>query len=270
MAITTIDQLLAGYLPPEPVIKQSYVGEAAGQYASTFYVVGRPGAAAAPSPGLNGAALTSYAGQIPFPAAVGGKNIYLGALDVSGASGIGAAILCDRLWHNSGIVVATTTAQAITSGAMPARDTNGATLGDGLLAALEVSAATTNAGAISTITLNYTNSAGVAGRTGTMPAFPATAAAGTFVPFALQAGDTGIRSIEGITLGTSLVTGTVHLVVYRQIAIVGTPVSNVSAAKGPLELGLPRMYDSSVPFLLHVLGASAVGTTAAMVTYAQG
>jgi hypothetical protein len=123
---------------------------------------------------------------------------------------------------------------------------------------LLVSAATTNAGAITNCTISYTNSDGTAGRTGTMASFPATAALGTFVPFQLQAGDKGVRSIESITLGTSMVTGTVHLVLYREVAKAAAPSANVNGA-APVQRGGVRIYDGSC--LLPGYYASATTAT---------
>jgi hypothetical protein len=270
MAIATLDQLIAAYLPGVPVVKAAFTGEAVGGFHSAFYLAGNPGAAAAPSPGLAGAALTSYAGQIPFPTAVGGESVYLARLDAAQAANIGAVHLVDRLWHNSGFTVTTTTAQTVNSVTWPARDRNGATLGVGVEVAVEVSTATTNGSAVTNMTMSYTNDAGTSGRTATVASFPATAVAGTFVPFLLAAGDTGVRSIQSLTLGTSLVTGTVHLVAYRKVAMLGLPVANAGAAADPIGLGLPQMYDSSVPFLVVQLVGTAAGVLVANLTYAQG
>ena len=136
---------------------------------------------------------------------------------------------------------------------------------------IEVSTATTNAGAITNTTLTYTNSAGTAGRTGTISSFPATAVAGTFVPFSLQAGDDGVRSIQTLTLGTSYGGGTIHLVAYRVLA---GPLS-VMTANGSDSLdfagtGLPRNYDNTVPQLLLIPNAVTAITYWAMLQWTHG
>lgn len=64
--ITTLDGIIANGLPTQALLKVGGTMEAAGVLHSMFYSTGLPGAAAAPSPGLSGAALTSYAGQIPL------------------------------------------------------------------------------------------------------------------------------------------------------------------------------------------------------------
>lgn len=273
MAITTLDQAIAGMRPPEYYLKVGATMEAVGVFHSLAYTSGMPGAAVAPTPGLAGAALTTYAGQIPFVNPSSG-NTYLarmtGAVNV-----VGSLTLYDRLWHNSGIVVTTTTAQTINSVAWPSRcipasgdtpDTNGG----GIYVGMEVSTATTNGAAIANTTMSYTNQAGTAGRTATMASYPATAVAGTFVPFQLQAGDTGIRSIQSLTLGTSRVAGTIHLVAYRPICTIDLGLANVGWGLDLVGCGMPRLYDSSVPFLYWLPSATTAITPKGLIIFTQG
>lgn len=268
MAIETIDEALASMRPPEDFLKVGVTMEAAGVFYSPFYVTGRPGAAAAPSPGLNGAALTTYAGQIPFTnPAIG--NSYLARLEAS-ASVAGKLLVCDRLWHNSGYTVTTTTAQNTTHPGIPARDQNGATNGDNVMLGIEVSTATTNGAAITNMTASYTDQSGNAGATATIASFPQSATVGTFVPFQLAAGDTGVRSVQSLTLGTSLVTGVVHLVQYRILAAISCPVANVGAAVDAITGGFVRLYDNTVPFLLWLPTATTAVTLSGQIILAQG
>lgn len=270
MAILTMDDIARSWLPPELIQKASFTGEAAGGLHSSFYLAGRPGAAVVPSPGVNGASLTTYAGQIPFPGAVAGKAIYLGGMDAMAANGLPAAILMDRLWHNSGLVVTTTGAQAIVTPALPARDMDGAVDGRGVMLGIEVSTATTNGGAVTNMTASYTNSVGVAGRTATVGSFPATAVAGTFVPFDLAAGDVGVRSVESVSFGTSLGAGAVHLVLYRPIATIAIVPSQAPIRLGPFDLGMPRLYDQSVPWLVYLLSGTAASLSVVNLSWLQG
>jgi hypothetical protein len=270
VAIATEDQLLNGLQPPEYCLKASFTGVAAGNFHSSVYLAGRPGAMTAPSSGLSGATVTSSrAGMLPLTAAVAGLNIYLAGLDACQAGNVGAVLVVDRLWDNSGISITTTTSQAITSSTWPARDASGSTNGAGILVGLEVSSTLGN-GAVTNTTLGYTSSAGTAGRTGTIASFPAAAPVGTFVPFSLNAGDVGIRSIQTLTLGTSYVSGTMNLVAYRVLAVIGTPTANVAASQDFLQLGMPRIYDSSALQLLYLLSGTAGGAVQASINYTQG
>jgi len=268
MAITTLDGVIAGARPPEDIYKVGTAPEAAGQFFSYFYSAGRPGAAAAPTPGLAGETLTSYAGQIPWTNPVSG-NSYLMRFGGS-ATQAGKIILLDRLWHNSGIVVTTTTAQTINSVAWPPRSADGTSNGECVMVAIEVRTATTNASAITNTTMSYTNQAGASDKIATIDSFPATAVAGTFVQFRLAAGDTGVRSIQSITLGTSYAGGAIHLVAYREIVEVPMPLANAGWYVDTVTSGFPRLFDNSVLFIVwHAVSTTAVNFDGSFV-YTQG
>jgi hypothetical protein len=180
--------------------------------------------------------------------------LYLTTLNCS-SSVTGDLALWDFLWVNSGIAVTTTTAQTINSVAWPARDLDGSTNGQGVNAAILVTTATTNAGAITNTTLSYTNQAGTAGRTATIASFPAAAVIGTIVPFQLAAGDSGIRSIQTITLGTSYGGGAISLVSYTIACSVGQPVANVGADKAYGAPGV-RLYTGSCLLAVRIPSAT--------------
>ena len=208
--------------------KVGSVPEAAGVRYGWWKDSGFPGAWAPGTPGLNGrvtdGASVTDAGCLPWINPSVGKN-YLTDLQAT-ANQTGSVLLWDVLWVNSGAVVTTTTAQAITSPTFPARDLNGATEGLGVSLAIIVTTATTNGGGVLNMTASYTNSDGTAGRTATMASFPQTAVIGTVVPFQLAAGDRGVRSVQNITLGTSLVAGSVSLIAFREVAQVSCLLAN--------------------------------------------
>lgn len=206
--------------------------EAAGIWHSHSISTGTPGAWSPGTPGVGGRATdgttTADDGVLRLPTAGSGLSLYLAQLQ-SVATVACQVILMDFLWVNTGLVVTTTTAQTVSSVAFPARDIAGTANGDGVGLAILVTTATTNAAAITNITASYTNSAGVGSRTATMASFPATAVAGTLIPFQLAAGDEGVRAVASITLGTSLVSGSISLVAYRMIAASPNPVANLSS-----------------------------------------
>lgn len=268
MAITTLDGVIAGMQPPEAIIKIAGTGEAAGVLASMMYVNGRPGAGVAPAGSLGGSALTGYSGQVPYANPSSG-NGYL-ARFAAASTVAGRLMLADRLWHNASIVITTTTAQTINSSTWPARcPPTGDTTGNSILVALEVSAPLGN-GVVTNTTMSYTNQAGVSGRTATIASFPATAVVGTFIPFALQAGDSGVRSIQSLTLGTTYVSGTMHLVAYRLLAEVDCVVPNVGGSVDALSSGFPRLFDNTVPFLLWLPSSTTAPTITGNVIYCHG
>jgi len=268
MAITTVDLALAGMKPPAYFAKAVTGTLVAGRPMNLCYLAGVPGAMVAPSsPGVGGVALTSYGGQIPIPAASG--NTHLARFSgVSSAQG-GILMLCDRLWHNNALSVTTTTAQTVTSAAWPARDANGSTNGVGVFIGLEISAAT-GAGA-ATPSISYTDESGNAGSTGSMQVtYAASSATGTFYPFTLAAGDTGVRSIQTCTLGVSMTSGSISLVAYRPLAMVELSAAGLPNAVDALTSGLPRLYNTSVPFLLYIPQTTTTTLTTGSVVYTQG
>ena len=209
-----------------------------------------------------------HAGQIPFTNPVSGYS-YLQRL-FAAATQPGTLYLLDRLWHNSGITITTTTGQTINSAAFPARDADGAVDGRNVLVGIEVSAATGNGSPVTNTTITYTNNLAAGSKTGTISSFPATAALGTFVPFELAAGDVGIKSVETLTLGTSYVSGTIHLVAYRKLASIALPTANVGGLLDMIGAGFPRLFDNTVPFLLWLPTATTAATVHAEMVVTQG
>ena len=261
----TLDAIADGMLPLARFQKTTGTMEAIGVWHSLFYAAGQPPAAVAPTPGLGGAALTSYGGQLRWVDPAGGSESRLAKL-AANSSLAGTLLLCDRLWHNSGLTVTTTTAQTCNSVTWPARDLNGATTGEDVLIGIEVSVATTNAAAISNMTINYDDTSGNAATGTTAYNFPATAAVGTFVPFNLASGDTGVGQLNSVTLGTSLVAGTVHMVAYRVLDQVGVMGAGLGGNHDAIATGFPQLWDGTVPFLIWVPTA----TTSAFVSGSMG
>lgn len=248
-----------------PFMKTGTAADTTGYWYCTSKDNGFPGAWAPGTPGLNGrvtdGTLTADNGCIKI------KNPSVGAnflTELQMASSVNHThLFFDVLWVNSGIAVTTTTAQAIVTPTLPARDSDGTTNGEGCMIAMLTTTANTNAAAIANSTVSYTNSKGVSGRTATLTALqgsqiPVSPAIGTIVWFNLAAGDTGVRSIESITLGTSLAAGAVSLMIARDIATIGTTIANVSAQK---ILGSPgiRLYNGTC--MLHCILASATTAT---------
>lgn len=267
MAITTLDGALAGMQWPRPFAKAVTGTMVAGRPWSTWALAGNPGAGAYDTT-LAGVALTSStAGCLNFVNPVSG-NSYLARLSAS-ATIAGTLILCDRLWHNGGFTITTTTAQTVNSATLPARDNTGTTDGAGVLCGIEVSAACGAAAPAPTI--SYTNSANTGSRSAGLAFATANSpAAGSFFPFGLQAGDLGIRSIQSLTLGTSWVSGTINLVMYRPLAYLELTGAFVPNALDALTSGFPRIMDSSCLFLLFIPSTTTTSNIAGSVVWTQG
>jgi hypothetical protein len=131
----------------------------------------------------------------------------------------------------------------LTPAAIPARDENGTTNGDGVFAAIEWAAA--GGAGTPTATISYTNSAGVSGRTATV-ASVASPVQGTFEIFTLQAGDVGIRSIQSFTWSATHTSGSPTLVLYRVLAQADAPSAGTGGGVDPITGALPQIFDDTV------------------------
>ena len=210
------------------VLKVWTTAEAAGIMHTLALSTGNPWAWSPWAPWVNGRATdgttTADNGCLKIPNPSSGSN-YITGFSVSATTAC-VPMLLDVLWVNTGLVVTTTTAQAITPVSLPARDANWTSNGENVNFAIFVTTATTNAGVIANTTISYTNQDWVSGRTGTMSSFPITAVAGTIVPFQLAAWDTGIRSVQSVTLGTSYGAGAISLIGYRIITLAPHLIAN--------------------------------------------
>lgn len=249
-------------------LKVGTAAEAIGIRHSLHAATGTPGAWAPGTPGVAGRATdgttASDAGCLPVRNPASGAN-YLNQYLVA-SSVAHFHYLTDYLWVNSGLVVTTTTAQTVNSVAFPARDLDGSTNGAGVQVGILVVTATTNAGAITNTTMSYTNQDGVAGRTATISSFPATAVAGTLVPFQLAAGDTGVRSIQSVTLGTSYGGGAISLVAFRDVAACPNTVVNLGGKMfdPPAAPGV-RLYNGVCLIPGYIASATTATTVQGMI-----
>lgn len=239
---------------------------------------GYPGGFALQAPGVNGYTTDcSIATQTTDPngaAQMGAHplndpssgSLYL--TNITLADGLAGSLeLVDILWYNTGLTVTTTTEQTFTQPTLPSRDNNGSNNGAGVNAALYALTALGNAAAVANTTIRYTDQDGNATQTGTFSAVagwqaPATPVIGTWMPFQLAAGDSGIRTIQGITLGTTYTSGTMSLVMYRVLATIPAPVANIATKVDFAAPGI-KVYPNSC---LHLIQKGVTNTTASNVT----
>lgn len=274
MAITSLDDIIAGVKTPQFFSKNVVPASgspAAGRNYSYWSISGIPGPGSFDTT-LAGVALSSTSGlvngQIPYYNATATKQMHLArAVGICSSSGI--VMICDRLWHNGGLSVTSTSAQTVNSATWPARDNNGSTNGEGILVGLEVSVATGTG--TPTITLGYTNSAGTSGRTATgILTVASSSVAGTFYPIGLQAGDRGVRSIQTVTFNASMTSGTVNLVAYRVLAMLEQPVNNLGTSIDALTGGLPKLYDGTVPYIMAIPSSTTAFRIFGQLVYSEG
>jgi hypothetical protein len=237
--------------------------EAAGVHYCFAKDAGWPGAFLPGTPGINGRDTNNDPGSLYLPT-ISGKEIWLTGFSAFSANPCGPE-LWDLMWINSGLAITTTTAQAISIAYVPSRDVNGTSSGEGDLVGLLVTSATTNAvitGGVAAgqMQLSYTNSQGTSGRIATPITFPATCTAGSVVWFRLAAGDTGVRSVQSITFGTSLGAGAVSLFIGRRLA----KAFAVAGYNAPAQLGAGvRVFEGATLVLMADVVSPTVLTVSA-------
>jgi hypothetical protein len=130
----------------------------------------------------------------------GGRQLWLTQFAASASVGSVSYLLYDRLLHQGGLDGTSTSAQTV--GGSLTRYTTG----EGVRIALEIY--TLIGTTARTVTASYTNQAGTSGRTTQAVAFGGTnnRERGRMVLLPLQAGDTGVQSVQNVTISAS--TGT--------------------------------------------------------------
>lgn len=246
-----------------PFYKVSTAPEANGVWHSLWRVAGYPaaggdGGAGSGTPGAGGTALTLADGGLLNAANASPDTKHLLTLGAV-ASQDCMLMLYDRLVSVSGVTVASTGSKNVGSAALP-RYSGGDS--KGVQAWLEVTTQTATTAPV--VNMNsYTDQDGNTGASGGSVTFPAAATnVDTLVgPLPLAAGDTGVRSVETVNVGTAGTAGAVNVVLLRPLGFL--PLSaNAWTERDFLTMlpSLPRLYDG------HTLGLAFLATTTTAVT----
>lgn len=260
MAITTYAGIINGLIQPDFVTKSPALNTSTTPWLRlSMWTTNNDAGSYNTTTG--GATLSSsssqVAGQLYHVNPPGGSNSYVAGFRCKIYSGSAGgkgpvAYICDRLWHSGGYSATSTSAQTVNSPTWPARDANGSTNGDGVIIGMELQSAL--GGTINANTrITYTNQSGTGSRTGNI-VLPSTvsASASNLYFFGLQSGDTGVQSIQSVTLGASMTSGSWGLVAVRVLAQMPVSINNRAYREDGFTLCLPRLYDGAVPFVALV------------------
>ena len=154
----------------------------------------------------------------PIPAISTGRLTMLGARINTSTYGAAAMMVVDLLNVNGGLNATLTTAQTTN---LPTAALTRYTSGEGVMAGIVIY--TIIGTTATTVTISYTNSAGVSGRTSTATTFGGGfyREIGVLLPIPLQAGDTGIRSIESVTVtATTGTAGNFGVCMFKPLAMI--------------------------------------------------
>ena len=207
------------------------------------------------------------ASGIPHGGNVGDYKVLLNAAAQTAAATTAPCVLMlvDMLGFYPITTVTTTGAQTLNNTVTLPRYTDGAGVQAFLTPSTVMGAATPN------ITLNYTNSAGTAGKATpvTLPIGNSAAAVtsivhsgtgtgkyGPFIP--LAAGDAGIRSVQSINLSASYVSGVLNLMLCRPLLTLPITTLGVTAERDLVNqfASMPRVYDGACLHWLMLAGAA--------------
>lgn len=267
MAINTMDGIVAGLVTSKAV---------------EFYLNNQSNAA-------NGflnllrAALSFNGGNMPVPAAAssGGQlhadgdtgfpllgaptgSRYLARTEIT-VSALGSVLVYDRVWSCSGLSGTVTTAQAVTSPPTITRYANGVGL------ELWVECYTATGSSAANITISYTNQDGVAGRTSVSTAHPTSLPAGRMYRVPLQAGDTGVQSVQSVTLSVTTGTaGNFGVTLMKRLASLPVVSTNVTSVSDFAALGMPPIPTGAAIDLIHLATASNTGNVFGLLQFIEG
>jgi hypothetical protein len=209
-----------------------------------------------------------------------GGNVSPDTKHITGASFFSAAttsvpaifMLVDLLGFYRVTSVTTTTAQTLDNTVTLPRYTTG----DGVRAFMFTNSATPMGAATPNLSINYTNQAGTSGRvTPTVLPIGKTAAAnglilysgtgnGKYGPFMpMQAGDTGIRSIQSVTISVSYVSGEFSICLCKPLITLPAITLGVACERDFVNQmpSLPRVYDGANLVWLQYSGAATPTNT---------
>lgn len=172
---------------------------------------------------LSGEIPTSFVGEN----ALEGDGTLVGLEAWTNGGGATRTHVWDRLWVSGGFSTTAATPVVINSLTLPTR-ANG---GEGCTA-YALCPSTTATGPL---TVSYTNSSGVSGRTGNVPTPGAYACA----YMELQAGDTGVRSIESVTNAVTSAS-VIQMGIFRRLGVFDVDdLLNKASRDDSIELRLP-------------------------------
>ena len=210
---------------------------------------------------------TTNATGIPHGGNVGGYKVLLNAAAQTAAATTAPCVLMlvDLLGFYPITSVTTITAQTLNNTVTLPRYTDGKGVQAFMTPSTVMGAATPN------LSLSYTNSASTAGRItpATLPigntAAPVTqivysgTGAGKFGPFMPQmAGDSGVKSVQSVTISASYVSGVLNLVLCKPLMTLPITTLGVTAERDLVNqlASMPKIYDGACLAWLMLAGAA--------------
>lgn len=267
MAITTMDGVVAGFNGAinTRVFIPSVTNVAGGLVNTQRATTTSFGQMAVPAAASAGGTLhdNSKAGFPTMADATGSR--YLAKVEMTGATA-GALHVYDRVWSCSGFSGTVATAQAVTGFPTLTRPNSN---GDDLEIWIECYTATGATAA--NITVQYTNQAGTSGRNTVSTAHIISMPANRMYQVPLQAGDTGVRSIQSVTLsGTTGTAGSFGVTLMERIATIPLTTANIPTVLDFAALGLPTTNNGAALNIIHQGTTTSSGVILGNMIFIEG
>jgi hypothetical protein len=203
----------------------------------------------------------------PIPDISTGRLTFLGGRFNTSTFGAGGMILVDLLNVSGGLSGIVTTAQTTN---LPTATLTRYTSGEGVMAGIVIY--TTLGTTTTTVTISYTNSSGVSGRTSTPTTIGSTGFRdpAILIPIPLQAGDTGVESIESVTVtATTGTAGNFGVCMFKPLSMISLesatgamPLDSVSTG---CIIGSLAEIDPDACLTISVFSATATSLTGAII-----
>ena len=254
-----IDQYRSAYnRTREYEFQKQNASSATGFWVSHWNTTGRPEIGLRPASGSETLDYDSQ-GSLNFMKAPSGQRSVL--LKTSNRRfNVGSLYLYDRLMHTQLYDASANQVHNISTVPLPSR----AGSGEGVELLVEFATDTTTTDLLATIEIEYTNSLGVSGRTTSPINFPVRLRPHTTLRLPLQAGDSGIRSVEKITINSTWTTPTIAVVLAKRVTALRNHIAGESITAGFLDIQDPTFTNDMCIYL--VMGASSTSTGAVNVT----
>lgn len=270
MAISSMDQLVAAMTAATAqnltYAKVSAASKATGTYFDHFFNSGIPGPAVTPDAASSGGNSYNSAtiGAMPFAAPAGAADTYLAGLGIS-CTQPASLYLMDRLWGCRGLS-GTLSATTSVTGMTPITRYSG-----GVGCEIWYTCLTApSGGGTGNMTVTYTNSAGVSGRTCTI------ALTGVQTQYqcfqgTLQDNDKGVQSIQSVTNTSVSFTGGSHgLFIVRRLATCPIAASVAGMGLDGLQTGLQTIDDNACLSWVQLCSTTNTGAVIGNLILVQG
>lgn len=257
MAIATTNDYINSAKQVVSYVKTAAVTTTGAARFSVFNQTGNPGSGTfALTSALTGVVPDATVAGYPSLNAFGAGLGYLSRVSYSSTIP-GRLELWDRVFGINVSLTSLATTTLSGAGSYTARFPGAAVAGSRLF--LEVTTAVS--ATATTVSISYTNQAGTAGRTSVVTASLSGLTVNRLFDIALQSGDSGVQSIQSVTVGgTVATTGAVNVIVLRPLWNNRVAIANAGGVDGVDRTGLPQVFVTTAFFVTCIPDSTSTGT----------